>query len=693
MVRLLREFPEVRVTFNLVPSLLVQLEAFVEERARDWHLELGLKPAAALSDDDRARILAEFFHAPRGRMIEPYPRYAELLAKRGEGTAIRDRIGAFTDADFLDLQVWHKLSWVDPFYLDGDERIRRLLAKGRDFDERDKGVLRGVELEILRAIVPEYRAAAGRGQIELSTSPFYHPILPLLCDTDIYLTTHPGAAVPLPPFRRPEDAAMQLSLAAQYHERLFDRAPDGFWPSEGSVSDAIVKLGADGGFSWMATDEAILSRSLNLGLRRDGAGHLEQPELLYKPYRVRSGSSEIRCLFRDRVLSDLIGFTYASWGSDAAAADLVNRIAEAGRRFSARTGGAEATVPIILDGENAWEHYEGGGRPFLRALYAKLSAHPELETVTMSQATSAPASSPPGILNGIFPGSWIDGNFYIWIGHADDQRAWRQLREAREALDETSNLPPDRATRARDEILIAEGSDWCWWYGDDHSSEHDLAFDDLFRRHLRNAYQALGKPIPEELFQTNISTGRVQAPVTHPVALLKPTIDGRLTSYFEWLAGGIVDTSPVAGAMHAGDRPPALVRTLLFGCDAEHLYVRIDLTTRAAAAIDRGVRCHLTFTSPADRRVVIAPGHQPPGMLTRKGTNGRWEDVNPVDAAVDDIVEISVPFADLGLARNDQFAFFVSLVDAGAELERHPPHRPVQERVPGSDFEQAQWRA
>ena len=179
-------------------------------------------------------------------MIDLYPRYAELLQKRDSG-------GQYTSADFLDLQVWHKLAWVDAFYLDSDQRVQRLTHKQRNFTEEDKLELRTVELEILRRVIPEYRAAAERGQIELSTSPFYHPILPLLCDTDVYLRTHPDATVPRPPFRYPEDAFEQLSRARHCHMRLFGHEPAGLWPSEGSVSNAVVELAAKAGFQWMAT--------------------------------------------------------------------------------------------------------------------------------------------------------------------------------------------------------------------------------------------------------------------------------------------------------------------------------------------------------------------------------------------------------------------------------------------------------
>jgi alpha-amylase/alpha-mannosidase (GH57 family) len=686
MAALLREFPDVKLTFNLVPSLLVQLEAFAEERARDWHLDLGLKPISSLTDEDRARMLAEFFHAPRGRMIDLYPRYAELLQKR-------DARDGFTNADFLDLQVWHKLSWVDPFYVDEDPRVRHLIEKQRHYEEADKIALREIELEILRRVIPEYRAGAERGQIELSTSPFYHPILPLLCDTDIYLRTHPTAAVPRPPFRHPEDAADQLSRAIACHQRLFGHNPAGLWPSEGSVSDAVVALAADAGFRWIATDEAILGRSIGREFRRDDQGRLDQPEPLYRPYLLTGGESQIACLFRDHELSDLIGFVYAGWKADAAATDFISRLADAGQRFSASSGGEEATISIILDGENAWEHFEGGGRPFLRALYRELAAHPELRPITMSEA----ASRPPRTLPSIFPGSWIDGNFFIWIGHHDDLRGWQQLRDVREMFGRVSETaPPADRERAWQELLIAEGSDWFWWYGADHSSEHDLEFDDLFRRHLRNVYQMLGQPVPEELYATNITTSTGPEVVVTPLGLLNPALDGRSSSYFEWLAAGVVETELPSGTMTGGERRAPMLRSLLFGFDLERLFLRMDLSKPADEALSDGVRCSVNFTAPADRRLVVArEGKRSTATLYKHRGENNWEAVANAKTAVAaaDILEASVAFADLGLKAKDPFAFFVSLQNGSTELERHPAHRPVESVVPEPNFEKLNWKA
>src|SRR5262245_40315488 len=460
MVAVLEEFPEVRATFNLVPSLLVQLEAFAAGQAHDPYLELGLKPAEALMPEESDFIVDNFFSAQPQRMIDPYPRYRELLALRGDASAGSDGQGAarrFSTDDLRDLQVWQKLAWIDPSYLAGDQRVKGLIEKGRDFTEDDKALLRTIELELLNAVIPAYRKRAQAGQIEISTSPFYHPILPLLCDTDIYKHTHPQSPMPRHRFQHPEDAAEQLERAADCHKRLFGRRPVGLWPSEGSVSDAIVPLVAKAGFEWMATDELILARTLGLNFNRDSGGHVDQPRRLYAPYRLAAGNRHVAIAFRDHALSDMIGFQYASWGADAAADDFVSRLVEAGRRSRAASG-EEPTIFVILDGENAWEYFEGGGRPFLRALYHRLSHHPELRTVTMSEACKSARETLPGI----FPGSWIDANFYIWIGHADDRRAWTQLAEAREVLETATQVDEASRRQAREEILIAEGSDWFW---------------------------------------------------------------------------------------------------------------------------------------------------------------------------------------------------------------------------------------
>jgi alpha-amylase/alpha-mannosidase (GH57 family) len=686
MVALAREFPDVRMTFNVVPSLLVQLEAFAAGRARDRYLDLGLKAADALSDDDIDFILGNFFHAQHDRMIRAYPRYGELLDRRGPLPITPDTRRRFDGQDLIDLQVWQKLAWIDPGWMGGERRVRALLAKGQGFTEGDKAVLRGVELDLLNAVVPAYRDAWGSGQVEVSVSPFYHPILPLLCDAAVYRRTHPDAELPREPFVYPEDALEQLTRAAAYAERVLGRRPAGVWPSEGSVSDDMVPLVARAGFEWMATDEAILGRTLGVSFGRDEAGHVTRPGDLYRPYVVSSGGARVACVFRDHVLSDLIGFTYAGWPAERAADDFVARLVEGGRRFAVETGGEDAVISVILDGENAWEHFEGGGRPFLKALYARLSGHPELRTVTMSEACKEADRELPGI----FPGSWIDANFYIWIGHRDDRRAWDQLARARQAAASHARGTPAWA-QAREEVLIAEGSDWFWWYGDDHSSEHDAEFDDLYRRHLRNVYGLLDLPVPDELFVPNTGAAP-SAGAVGPVSLVTPVLDGRETSYFEWMGAGRYEARAVPGVMHRAGRPGLVVRELRFGCDRSGLAIRVDTAGAMAELLADGLEVWVKFLAPASRQLVVRrSGDRLEARWVTAGGNA-MADQTPNAApsvAADAILELVVPLALLGA--EVAVSFVVTIRDQHGELERHPSQAPLTVPLPDEAFEARQW--
>ena len=695
MVAMLEEYPDIKVTFNLVPSLLVQLEAFAQEKAHDRYLELGLKPAHALIPDDVRFILRNFFHAQRQRMIDVFPRYAELLALREWDTsdaAIDAAVRRFGIDELRDLQVWQKLAWIDPAYHEADPRVRRLVEKGRQYSEDDKLELRTIELELLNAVIPAYRRGLEAGNVEVSTSPFYHPILPLLCDTDVYRRTHPLAPSPRQRFARPDDALAQLEQAAEYHERLFGRRPAGVWPSEGSVSDAVVPLIARAGFQWMATDEMILANTQGSHFGRDGRGLVEQAERLYRPYVVSAGGAQVACGFRDHALSDLIGFVYAGWAPDAAADDFVRRLVEAGRQASSRDGREEPTIFVILDGENAWEHFEGGGRPFLKALYGRLSGDQELRTVTMAEACREPREQ----LHGIFPGSWIDANFYIWIGHADDRRAWSQVAEARDTLDAAAaDIDPDTLARARQEMFIAEGSDWCWWYGDDHSSEHDVEFDELFRRHLRNVYRLLQRPIPDELFISNISTGTRPDQIAAPTAHIAPRLDGEDSSYFEWLCAGTLDLRATAGAMHQVERQPILTQ-VRFGFGHDALFVRFDSERAASELLAEGWTVVVTFLRPSGFRVSCsgsAAGEVRATLWKRDGA--AWHPAAAgCELAAASIIELKIPLVAFGELPPSDVSFFVTVHDAHEnEVERHPAGRPVELTVPDERFEARNWSA
>ena len=461
------------------------------------------------------------------------------------------------------------MAWFDEIFLAGDPEVVRLVKKERGYSEGDKAIVRNKEIELFNVTLEEYRKAAERGQIEISTSPFYHPILPLLCDTAIAQESHPGVKLPHRRFRHPEDARDQLRAAVALHERVFGRRPQGLWPSEGSVSDEVLRLAAEEGFIWAATDEGVLGRTKQMGFYRRGDGTLQGGEELYRPQALSTGGKPISLFFRDHQLSDLIGFVYSRMDPHAAAADLHQRIKAAGRS----TGQRPAVVSVILDGENAWEYYPGNGREFLKAFYGRIAADPDLRAVTASEALKV---TEQGALSHIVPGSWINANYDVWIGADEDNRAWDLLSEARDFYAQhadNSKVTPENRRLAQQELWVAEGSDWCWWYGPEHSTANDEEFDLLYRKHLSNIYRLLGGSPTDEL-AVPIKRPRVHALTVAPSAQIHPKIDGRVTTYFEWMGAGLCQPDYRSGSMHGVAQ---IVEALYYGYSDKAVYLRVDL--------------------------------------------------------------------------------------------------------------------
>ncbi|MDQ6678945.1 MAG: glycoside hydrolase family 57 protein, partial [Acidobacteriota bacterium] len=519
MVKILDEFPRIRQTFNLVPSMMVQVEEYASGQARDPFLALALKPAESLHDQERQFLLQHSFHAHPGRMIYRYPRYGELFERYGQRAGHQ----SVPTQDVRDLQLLSQLAWFDEYFQESDPEVHALIAKGRDYSPEDQALMGHKQQELMGHVIPAYKRLAGSGQIEISTTPFYHPILPLLCDSNIAGVSHPH--VPLPRrFSYPEDARTQITMSRDYIERVFGVAPAGLWPSEGSVSDEVFRIASECGFEWAATDNGVLARTLNRG-----AG----VEETYRPWRWTQGSHSIQVIFRDHLLSDLIGFVYSGMGAREASDDFLRKIRE--NCAPLLHSGRDALVPIILDGENAWEYYDHNGRPFFRELYSAISADPGMEAITVHEAFSRIQSEP---LDHIFPGSWINANFDIWIGADEDNRAWEFLLAARETYDLVTDASEENRKLAWEELLIAEGSDWCWWYGPEHDSANRPEFDELFRSHIANVYRALGRMPPEELSRPILRVASAESK-TEPTGLVRATVDGALSSYFEWMGAGI----------------------------------------------------------------------------------------------------------------------------------------------------------
>jgi alpha-amylase/alpha-mannosidase (GH57 family) len=668
MVRILGEFPGIHATFNFVPSLAAQIEEYASGQFRESWFEIAFAHAGSLSSEQKREALIRAFQL-NDNFLHRWPRFQELRSQvLSAGTEAC--IAHFVLQDWRDLQVLSQLAWMDEEYLAKDPIVSELARKGSGFTEDDKGALRAKQLELLAAVLPEYRLASERGQIEISTTPFYHPILPLVCDTDIARVSNPHTPLPHPAFRYPEDAREQLVRAQTYHEKIFGKPPSGLWPSEGSVSDQSLEIAMDLGFKWFATDEGVLGRTRNIGFWRDASGYPENGSYLYSPWNLeRTGRSMIG-FFRDHYLSDLVGFVYSRMGADAAAEDLHRRMRLIAERQPA---GKPATVSLILDGENAWEYYAGNGRDFLRKVYSLIDKDPEICALTMSEAIQAASDIPK--LEGIFPASWISANFDVWIGHGEDVRAWDLLRDARETYEralqraEASNaLPRERLASAYEALLVAEGSDWCWWFGPEHGSSNDAEFDQLYRKHLTEVYTELGESVPDALalpIKRAAERGQREAPTSY----LDVTVDGRETSYFEWMGAGMYSTDQRSGTMHGRSY---VLGNLYYGFGPQRFYIRVDPVATAMSDI-QDFQMRLTLWDSRETRITLRVTDRKVAQCVVEQEGACLLHPAPVvSAAYGKILEVSLARELFDLKNRRELLLSVALWEGGLPLDVLP---------------------
>ena len=691
MPALLTDFPDIHQTFNLVPSLLKQIRDYVENGATDTFLTVTLKPPSELNLEEKIFLLKNSFMANWDTMIKPYPGYWRLLDRRGYSVSYDDLLNAtryFTDQDYGDLQVWFNLTWFDPLFKQTDPLIKGLIEKGSGFTEQEKILLIRKQRDVMALIIPEYKRLAEQGRIELTTTPFYHPIMPLLYDTDLAKVAVPDIRLPSKRFVHPEDAQAQVRRALEYHEQLFGSRPSGMWPSEGSVAEEIIPLLADSGIQWIGTDEGVLARSLGIHIERDFAGIMKNPEVLYKPYLAGKGDKRVSIVFRDHTLSDLIGFVYSKWDYKNAVNDLIDRL----HRVRRGLPDGPHLASIILDGENAWEYYQNDGRDFFLYLYERLSREQGLRCVSVNEYLKEnPARTE---IDRLHAGSWIYSNFRIWIGHEEDNRAWDLLSQTRDALTEHATQSTDPATleKAWEEIYIAEGSDWCWWYGDDHFSENDEEFDLLFRTHLMNVYRIIGLDVPDDLHVPILREDRQALPTVELTAFLAPTIDGRITNYFEWLPAGFYDVSQGGGAMHRG---ASIITHIYYGFDLKNIFLRLDPSGNLRDEKVSELAFFINFLNPGnmDIEIRVVPQERRVSAVLFHGVNRERKQVAVINTvAAYEIIELAVPFEMLGVKPDDEVQIFVAVERNGSEVEKWPYRGFIQFKVPTDDFEAMMWQ-
>ena len=671
MISVLADYPGVQVNFNLTPVLMLQIEELVQGKIRDLWLDWSRKPAADLDENERLAILEHFFKIQHDNLLRPFPRYAELHAKRGafQRDRVRGELRHWSTEEFRDLQTWYNLAWCGFTAARLYPELGALKRKDRHFSEQEKLRVLDIHMEILAGIPQLYADAEARGQAELMTTPFFHPILPLVYDSDFAARSMPGRALPRR-FHWPQDAEAHLRLAVEQHTRMFGRAPRGLWPSEGSVAPELVPLMEKNGFRYFCSDEENLFNSL----RRDGihADHLE----LFQGWRVEHEGAAVNAVFREKPLSDFVGFM-ASRGDPA---DSAEHLLSHFRHIAEHIPRENGMIPVILDGENAWETFRDGGETFLRDVYRGLEkGGPRLHSSTIENYLER--CPPKKTLHRLHSGSWIYSNFDIWIGEDEENRAWDLLGDTRRFLEgKLPLLTPAQREAALHEVYAAEGSDWFWWYGPDFSTECDVLFDDLFRQHLKNVYSICGEVFPPELDRTVLSTEKPEL-YTMPRRQITPIINGLLAPFYEWVGAGLYVAGSEQGAMFRDDR---FLRTVRFGCDTEGLHLRFDLRRTGAFTIS------IAFQEPAGVLVQMpAATRGANGKVTLRRPDGKARAAG--EFAVDEIIEISVPFTALGVTSGSTLKFQVKVIERGIECECYPESSPITLTVPAADSALAEW--
>jgi len=672
---LLKQFPEIGFNINLTPSLLKQLRDYTELNIYDEYYHLSAKPSSELTPSEKIFLLRNFFLCRKDTMITPHRGYQRLLAKRGTQPGIDLERAAldFSSQEFTDLQTWFNLTWFGFKAREQYPELEELQIKDAQFSEQDKNRLLEIQREILARLLPLYRELWTQGRLEISTTPFYHPILPLLCDTEIAREASPGMTLPSR-FSWPQDALAQVKSGLDYAEQTLQKRPEGMWPGENAVSDQALRIMAENGVKWANTDEQLLKKT------RPGKN---RAELVYHPCRFQDTALQV--VFRDQEISDIISFNYSQLEPETAVADFLRRI-DAIKKQLDRLGKPRGLVLIALDGENPWEAFPESGKEFLNLLFAKLAAEPGVKTSNLAQALK---NYEPEPLYHLAPGTWIKGSFEIWIGHPEENQAWDYLNLVRRDAEENFKTASGPALElAKSELYAAEGSDWFWWYGDDFYSEIDTEFDNIFRTHLKNVYLALGKT-PPLLLEEPVKFDHPVKLAQKPLGFISPIIDGRESSFYEWQDAGNFDVLKVLRGYYSQE--PHFSK-IFFGFDSLNLYLRLD--PHRPEEVKDQLTVEIRFEKPWKVQIQFpynleAESHPKFRVIL---CQGKEECVFENDSIrKNKLFELAIPFSDLGFQASQEAWFRVYINKDDRQLARYPRDGLISFTIPGPDFESRMW--
>ncbi len=682
MLKILDNHPNIKVNFNLTPSLLLQIEKYLEQNNTDKYYKLSLKHPSDLNYDEKIFILSKFFMINYTTVINKCARYDELLYKRGyqvNKNILKEAINLFTNQDFMDLQVWFNLGWFGFSLIKEEKFLQELIQKARNFTQEEKEKLLKFQLEILKRIIPMYKRYQDTNKIEISVSPFYHPILPLIYNNQLALECMPNIELPSEPFKAPDDAASQIIKAKQYYEEKFQKKLNGMWPSEGSVSNDIIRLFAENNIHWVATDEKILFNSLNNIVQ-------DKRKTLYKPYKMDFNGKEIYIFFRDQELSDNIGFKYSKLSGVDAANDLYSHLKNIYNYL--KNDNNDYIVSIILDGENAWEYYYDSGEEFLNTIYSLIEKDKHLESVTFNEYIDKYNNY--GKLSKIYTGSWINHNFDIWIGKEEENKAWTLLNKTRKFLINFEKENPDydkqKIEKAWEELYQSEGSDWFWWYGDHFTTENDEEFDYLFRKHLRNIFYLLDSSLLEEL-NIPISEKAKVTNITQPKGVLNPLVDGKVNSYFEWW--GAVKYTPKIGTTMARSTK-RFIKEIYYGYNGRELFFRFDLEDKEKILNAKIFKLKINFIRP-ERNKIIFPLIKKENLYYTILSKEKKVINKLNNIKINDIVELGIPFEKIDINYKDEVYFFIEVLKRDKIVETLPYDGYIYFKAPPEHFESFMW--
>ena len=682
MVLWAKKFDKLKLNFNYSPVLLDAIIDYAQHDAHDLHSRLTIKPVEQLTDDDKTFILNNFFDANYQTMILTNPQYHKLYQKIQDNGSDKD-INILSNQEYSDLMALFNLAWVDPSFKSSNKELKRLVKKERNYTLDDRIEIIDIHREIIRKIIPTLKSLLGKNKIEISTSPYFHPILPILLDyKNIKKNTIEDDDIS--DLDAVFDAKLQTKTALDRMEEIFGVRPKGVWPSEQCVSPKTLDMLSELGVKWSISEEGILADSINFEFEHDFKAYIQDPYHLLKTYDYKTKNSNIKMIFGESTLANLISFEYQNHNPIATANDLFDRIKMIQSKILSSPD-KEHLLTIALDGENCWENYLEDGNSFLKTLYTLITEDNTLETVLISDYIESAKEHKN--LHKISSGSWINRDFKLWIDEPIKDLAWTYIRRVRQDFNEFVEENPNNPNinKAKKELFVCEGSDWFWWYGEPNDSGRDTIFDFLFRNHLKNVYRYFNLKIPNylEIPLANMSTPK---PSKFPKSQITPHIDGKnVVSEFDiWNNAGYIEIpdGPVL-------RESKLFDKIRFANDDNNLYLKFHLNKYIKENPDLTKRAYqmYIYTRKANHRQDLSSVRlinkteniSPVSMekfhneiqiairnnklqllrLIRAIPGDMWvlEPAKPIEAVYDEVLDLKIPFDLLGVKHGETLEF------------------------------------